>query len=148
MSSKARACAEFAREFFESNPGASVNQCLKALANSRQRLAIIPEVVKREHVAYQQRKLGSMFGSPARPETAVGPRVIVPAPTEPESKAMRPTEKVDETAALKRVAAELLRVMREHGISQCLMTVADDGAKPRAEWEVEYRGRAKGAVDL
>ena len=56
-------------------------------------------------------------------------------------------KKTSEEQELQSAARVLLEAMRKHGIEQVLMTVTDT-EKPRAEWELTYRKRAAGAVDL
>ena len=130
-------------EFFNSNPGASTRQCLKAMNNAR--LAPFPYLVAEVHNAQLQRRMQAMLVSPAKPETAGGPRPVVPA--HEEEPMPQPTSTVSETDDLKRAAKTLLEVMRKHNISSCILTCSDTD-KPRAEWEVEYRARGTGGVDL
>lgn len=134
---------KFITEFFESNPGASQHQCLKAMNNAR--FAPFPHLVTEVHQDVLRRRMTSMLVSPAKPETAGGPRPVIPAHEEepmPQS-----TSTVSETDDLKRAAKTLLEVMRKHNISSCILTCSDTD-KPRAEWEVEYRARGTGGVDL
>jgi len=68
---------KFITEFFESNPGASQHQCLKAMNNAR--FAPFPHLVTEVHQAVLRRRMTSMLVSPAKPETAGGPRPVIPA---------------------------------------------------------------------
>lgn len=134
---------EWIAEFFSSNPGASQHQCLKAMNN--QRFAPFPHLVTEVHQAALQRRMQSMLVSPAKPDTAGGPRPVVPAH---EEEPMSPPAVPNESEDLKRAAKALLEVMRKHNISSCILTCSDGEPKPRAEWEVEYRARGTGGVDL
>jgi len=144
-------------EFFSKNPGASQHACLRAANNAH--IGPYPSIVRAVHQRFQAERLKSMQVLPARPETANGPRVVTPAWVEEEEfprvediKEAEPVasnakEKSSEETDLQTAARVLLEAMRAHGIEQVLMTVTDT-EKPRAEWELTYRKRAAGAVDL
>ncbi|MDP1824886.1 MAG: hypothetical protein Q8L48_16640 [Archangium sp.] len=152
--------AAWAKEFFAKNPGASTNQCLKAMNNAR--IPPLSDLVKRIHLEHQRKKLASMLDHPAKDSGPGGAQPISPAHDDEKENPMPPppiapvkplitpppSAQAKEKEVITAPARALLAAMRQLGCDSCTITIIDDGVKPVTEFKLTYRQAGGGSLDL
>lgn len=145
-------CERFAREFFASNPGASVHKCLKSANNARPRIHPQPVVVARVHQEMAHAKLAGMLDLPAKTPRAEEPQPIIPDTEEEESMPAvappKPHHQMSDAEKLAPAVRAVLDAMNNAGMESLTLMIDASKTPPKVSCEVEYRRRNTFEIDL